>query len=114
MRRESFFQLRTLAAIEHTADKNTTTMEVFSEGWHFLPRHPEKNIKYYRQILMEEESARVENIMNKGNPSVVLYHKFIITNFISNKEWGQHPSLLKTLKGLKFITGSNLHYSYHD
>ncbi|KAL0009423.1 hypothetical protein SO802_010925 [Lithocarpus litseifolius] len=89
-------------------------MEVFPDGWHFLPKHPEKNIKYYRQILIEEESARVENIMNKGDPSVVLYHKFIITGFFNCKDWGQHPSLLKTLKGLKSITNIDLHYSYHD
>ncbi|KAL0015292.1 hypothetical protein SO802_002361 [Lithocarpus litseifolius] len=100
--------------IVHIKDPLALAMEVFPEGWHFLLRHPEKNIKYYRQILIKEESARVENIMNKADPSVVLYHKFIITGFISDKEWGQHPSLLKTLQGLKSITGSNLHYSYHD
>ncbi|KAL0004750.1 hypothetical protein SO802_012311 [Lithocarpus litseifolius] len=90
--------------IVHIKDSLALAMEVFPEGWHFLPRHPEKNIKYYRQILVKEESARVENIMNKADPSVVLYHKFIITGFISSKEWGQHPSLLKTFKGLKSIT----------
>ncbi|KAL0005997.1 hypothetical protein SO802_013558 [Lithocarpus litseifolius] len=100
--------------IVHIKDPLALAMEVFPEGWHFLPKHPEKNIKYYRQILIEEESARIEDIMNKRDPSAVLYHKFIITGFINSKEWGQHPSLLRTLRGLKSITGSNLHYSYHD
>ncbi|KAK9997460.1 hypothetical protein SO802_022146 [Lithocarpus litseifolius] len=89
-------------------------MEVLPEGWHYIPKHPEKNIKYYRCILIQEESARIENIMNKGDPSVVLYHKFIISSFVSCKDWGQHPSLLKKLIGLKSLSGSELHYSYYD
>ncbi|KAK9986495.1 hypothetical protein SO802_031446 [Lithocarpus litseifolius] len=89
-------------------------MEVLPEGWHFLPKHPEKNIKYYRHILIQEGSAKVEDIMNKEDPSVVLYHKFNITSFVSCRDWGQHPSLLKTLTGLKSFTGSDLHYSYYD
>ena len=52
--------------------------------------------------------------MNKGDPSVVLYHKFIITGFVSSKEWGRHPSLLKTLTDLKSLTGLKLYYSYYD
>ena len=52
--------------------------------------------------------------MNKRDPSVVLYHKFIITGFVSCKDWGRHPSLLKTLTNLKSLTGSELYYSYYD
>nr|POE91018.1 hypothetical protein CFP56_05389 [Quercus suber] len=52
--------------------------------------------------------------MNKGDSSQVLYHKFIITGFVSSKDWGQHPSLLKVLKDLKSLSGSELHYSYYD
>ena len=52
--------------------------------------------------------------MNKRDSSEVLYHKFIITGFVSCKDWGQHPSLLKLLTGLKSLTGSELYYSYYD
>ena len=52
--------------------------------------------------------------MNKGDPSVVLHHKFIITGFVSCKDWGRHPSLLKTLTNLKSLSSSELHYSYYD
>ncbi|KAL0004648.1 hypothetical protein SO802_012209 [Lithocarpus litseifolius] len=89
-------------------------MEVLPEEWHFLLKHLKKNIKYYRHILIQEGFARVEDIMNKGDPSVVLYHKFIITGFVSCRDWEQHPSLLKILTSLKSFTGSDLHYSYYD
>ena len=46
----------------------------------------------------------------KGDPSVVLYHKFIITGFTSCQDWG-HPSVLKQLIDYK---GSELCYSYYD
>nr|POF03546.1 hypothetical protein CFP56_69294 [Quercus suber] len=83
-------------------------IEVLPLGWHFLPKHPEKNIRFYKSILLQEKSARIENIMNKKNPAEVLYHKVIFTGFVSCEEWGQHPSFLKVLKD------SGLHYSYYD
>ena len=89
-------------------------MEVLPLEWHFLPKHLEKNIKFYKSILIQEKSARIENIMNKRDSSEVLYHKFVITGFVSCKDWGRHPSLLKLLTGLKFLTGSELYYSYYD
>ena len=51
--------------------------------------------------------------MNKTDLSVVLYHKFIITEFVSCKDWG-HPFSLTTLTKLKSLTGSELHYSYYN
>ena len=92
----------------HIKEPLALAMEVLPPEWHYLPKHPEKNIKFYKSILIQEKSARIENILNKGDPPVVLYHKFIITSFVSCKEWGQHPSLLKTLTSLE------LQYSYYD
>ena len=98
----------------HIKDPLALAMEVLPPEWHFLPKHPEKNIKFYKSILIQEKFARIENIMNKGDPSVVLYHKFIITDFVNCKEWGRHPLLLKTLTGFKSLTGLKLHYNYYD
>nr|POE70705.1 hypothetical protein CFP56_49095 [Quercus suber] len=98
----------------HITDPLALAVEVLSQGWHFLPKHLEKNIRFYKSITLLEESARIENIMNKRDPSQVLYHKFIIRGFISCEEWGQHPSFLKTLTNIKSLTGSELHYSYYD
>ena len=95
----------------HIKDPLALSMEVLPEGWRFLPKHPGKNIKFYKSILIQEKSAQVENIMNKnGDTSEVLYHKFIITGFTSCQEWG-HPSILKKLTDYK---GSELYYSYYD
>ena len=95
----------------HMKDPLALAMEVLPERWHFLPKHLEKNIKFYKSILIQEQSAWVENILNKkGDPSVVLYHKFIITGFVSCESWG-HPSTLKLLTNHK---GPELYYSYHD
>ena len=98
----------------HIIDPLALPLEVLPQEWHFLPKHPEKNIKFYKSILIQEKSTRIENIMNKTDPSVVLYHKFIITGFVSCKDWGRHPSFLKKLKNLKSLTSLELHYSYYD
>ncbi|KAL4600574.1 hypothetical protein ACB092_11G208600 [Castanea dentata] len=89
-------------------------MEVLPPNWHFLPKHPEKNIQFYKSILFQEKSAQIENIYSKGDPPIVLYHKFIITGFVTCKEWGQHPSLLRILRNYRSPSGSVLHYSYYD
>ncbi|KAL4614908.1 hypothetical protein ACB092_07G086900 [Castanea dentata] len=98
----------------HITDPLALAMEVLPPNWYFLPKHPEKNIQFYKSILSQEKSTQIENIFSKGDPLVVLYHKFIITGFVSCKEWGQHPSLLRILKNYKSPSGSVLHYSYYD
>ena len=84
----------------HIKDPLALVMEVLPPNWHFLPKAPEKSIKFYKSILIEEKSTRIEDIKSKSDPSVVLYHELIITRFVSCKEWGQYPSLLRTLEGL--------------
>ena len=98
----------------HIKDPLALAMEVLPPSWHFLPRHPEKNIQFYKSILSQEKSAQIENIYSKGDNPIVLYHKFIITGFVSSKEWGQHPSLLRILRNFKSPSGTVLHYSYYD
>ena len=41
----------------HIKDPLALAMEVLPEGWHFLPKHPEKNIKFYKSILIQEQST---------------------------------------------------------
>ena len=43
----------------HIKDPLALAMEVLPEGWHFLPKHPGKNIKFYKSILIQEKSAHV-------------------------------------------------------
>ena len=92
----------------HIKDPLALAMEVLPPNWHFLPKVLEKSIKFYKSILTQEKFAQIEDIKSKMDPSVVLYHKLIITRFVSCKEWGQYPSLLKT------IEGTEIQYSYYD
>ena len=41
----------------HIKDPLALDIEVLPEGWHFLPKHPEKNIKFYKSILIQEQFA---------------------------------------------------------
>ena len=41
----------------HITDPLALAMEVLPPNWHFLPRHPEKNIQFYKSILSQEKSA---------------------------------------------------------
>nr|POE91401.1 hypothetical protein CFP56_51813 [Quercus suber] len=53
----------------HITDPLALAMEILPNGWHFLPKSPGKNIRFYKSILIQEDSARIENIMNKKDPS---------------------------------------------
>ena len=94
--------------LAHIKEPLALAMKVLPPKWHYIPKHPEKNIKFYRSILIQEKFAHVEDIICTQDPSIVLYHKFIITGFVSSKEWGRHPSLLRTLEN------SGLQYNYYD
>ena len=94
----------------HITDPLALAMKVLPHEWHFLPKSPEKNIKFYKGILTQKKSVKIENIMDKNNSSKVVYHKFIIQSFVSCKDWG-HPSSLRTLTVLK---GSEPQYNYYD
>ena len=96
--------------LAHITDPLALAMEVLPHEWHFLPKSPEKNIRFYKGILTQEKSAKIEDIRDRINPSRVLYHKFIIHSFVSCKDWG-HPSTLKPLTVLK---GSEPLYNYYD
>ena len=96
--------------LAHITDPLALAMEVLPPEWHFLPKSPEKSIRFYKGILTQEKSARIEDIRDNNNPSVVLYHKFTIQSFVSCKDWG-HPSTLRTLTVLK---GTEPLYNYYD
>ncbi|KAL4604280.1 hypothetical protein ACB092_10G181600 [Castanea dentata] len=98
----------------HITDPLALAMEVLPHEWHFLPKHPDKNIRFYKSILSQEKSVQIENIFNSRDPSIVLYHKFIITGFVSCQDWGQHPFELRILKNYRSPSGSALYYSYYD
>nr|POF09445.1 hypothetical protein CFP56_48380 [Quercus suber] len=36
----------------HIKDPLALAMEVLPQEWHYLPKHPEKNIKFYKSILI--------------------------------------------------------------
>jgi len=96
--------------LAHITDPLALALEILPHEWHFLPKSPEKSIKFYKGILTQEKSARIEDIRDRNNPSIVLFHKFIIQSFVSCKDWG-HPSTLRKLTALK---GSEPLYNYYD
>ena len=46
----------------HINDPLALAMEVLPPNWHFLPKVPEKSIKFYKSILTQEMSAQIEDI----------------------------------------------------
>ena len=49
--------------LAHIKEPLALAMKVLPPKWHYIPKHPEKNIKFYRSILIQEKFARVEDII---------------------------------------------------
>jgi len=49
----------------HIKDPLALAMEVLPPNWYFLPKVPEKSIKFYKSILTQEKSARIEDISSQ-------------------------------------------------
>jgi hypothetical protein len=63
----------------------------YPPGFHFLPSHPSKSLKFYRDILFETKSITIKPIPDKKDPTKILYHSLYIVRIISLSQWGDPP-----------------------
>jgi hypothetical protein len=84
-------------------------LSYFPPDFHWIPEHPQKNLAYYTNILIQTEFVRFNPIFSKTYYSVKLNGNIAyFVKFISEKDWGIHPSTLRP-----FVNSAIL-YSYYD
>ena len=79
----------------------------FGSGCHFISSPPEKNLSYYKDILLNHHSILIKPIQDRVYAYKILYHSLYIHNIVSLAEWG-NPNLLRDLPG------HSIQYNYHD
>jgi hypothetical protein len=85
----------------------------FPPDFHWIPEHPQKNLIYYTNILIQAKSIHIKPIFSKTSSSPKLSGSLAsIINFISEKEWGTHPSTLRSF--VYFDIPYSIPYSYYD
>ena len=63
----------------------------FPRDFHWIPKHPQKNLAYYTNILIQTKSIHFRPIMGKNsNYLKILGNIAYFANFISEKDWGTH------------------------
>jgi hypothetical protein len=88
-------------------------LSYFPPDFHWIPEHPKKNLVYYTNILIQTKSIHIKPIFSKISDSPKLSGSLVsITNFISEKEWGTHPSTLRSFVYSDFPY--SISYSYYD
>jgi hypothetical protein len=93
----------------HIKSSGQLALSYFPPDFHWIPEHPQKNLAYYTNILIQTESVHFKPIFGKTSDSPkLLGNVAYFVKFISKKDWGVHPSTLRP------FVNSNILYSYYD
>ena len=80
----------------------------FPPRFQWIPKHREKNLQYYSNLLRHEKSIVINTISDKADSSKIIYHSVYLVNIISEEKWGPSPNSTRTMPT------SPIPYSYHD
>ncbi|KAG7995590.1 hypothetical protein I3843_01G117400 [Carya illinoinensis] len=69
----------------------------FPPNFHWIPENPSKNLQFYSSILIHTDSLIIKPIYDKTDDSKLIYHRAYILRFITEEDWGTHPSTSKKL-----------------
>ena len=80
----------------------------FRARFHWIPKHKEKNLQYYSDLLHHEKSIIINTISDKADSSKIIYHSVYLVNIILEEKWSSSPNSTRTMPT------SPIPYSYHD
>jgi hypothetical protein len=81
----------------------------FPPCFHWILEHPLKNLAYYSNILLQTKSIHIKPIFCLSTmPKKIIYYSVYINTPIFEKDWGDHPSCCRNLKGF------NIPFCYYD
>ena len=80
----------------------------FPPRFQWIPKHREKNLQYYSNLLRHEKSIVINTISDKADSSKIIYHSVYLVNIIPEEKWGPSPNSTRTMPT------SPIPYSYHD
>ena len=84
-------------------------LSYFPPNFHWIPEHPQKNLAFYSNILSQTKSLHFKPIFCQTSvPKKIIYHCVYFDKVISEKDWGDHPSSCRSLKGF------DIPFSYYD
>ena len=92
-----------------TNSASDLALSYFPTGFHWIPKHPLKTLSFYSNILSQTKSIIIKPIFCQTFvPKKIIYHSVHFCKIISEKDWGGHPSSVRTLNGFK------VPFNYYD
>jgi hypothetical protein len=71
----------------HIKSPKQLILSYFPPNFHWIPEHPQKNLAYYTNILIQTKSVHFKPIFSKTSDSLKLFGTIAnIANFISEKD----------------------------
>jgi hypothetical protein len=93
----------------HIKSPGQLALSYFSPNFHWIPKHPQRNLAYYTNILIQTKFVHFKPIFCKTSYSPKLLGNIAyFVKFISKKDWGAHPSTLRPF--VNYV----IPYSYYD
>jgi hypothetical protein len=86
---------------------NKLSHSYFPQNFHWIPEHSKKTLAFYTNILIQTKSIHFKPIYCQTTPGKLIFHHAYINNILSEKDWGNHPSIPKFLS-------DNSPYNYYD
>ena len=96
---------------DHSLNKtpNELALSYLPPDFHWISEHPQKNLAYYTNILIQTNSIHFSPIYSKASDSLKIRGNIAhFVKIISEKDWGSHPSALRP------FVKSAIPYSYYD
>ena len=82
--------VRNLFSIEPNRASITNTFRLatsyFPPLFHWIPKHGQKNVQYYSEILQHENSITIKAIRDKANGDKIIYHNVYLNHIISEEK----------------------------
>jgi hypothetical protein len=93
----------------HITSPRQLALSYFPPNFYWIPEHPQKNLAYYTNILIQTKSIHFKPIFCKTSDSTkLLCNIAYFVKFISEKDWRTHPSTLRPF--VHYV----IPYSYYD
>ena len=68
----------------------------FPPKFHWIPEHSRKTVKYYSEMLRQENSITIKAITDKANSNKIIYHSVYLNHIISEEMWGPNPAATRS------------------
>ena len=95
--------------MSHLTDPISLVKYYCPPNHYYIPTSTSHTLQFYRDILLKTHSVTITPIMDKKEPSKIIFHKLFIVHIISLADWRDFPYIYHNIDNTVFN-----YYDYQD